>query len=301
MKSDSNRTAMLMLVFACFFWAGNALVARSVVNETGPLALAFFRWLLALLIVLPFARGIWKKSSSLLQHWPMLLLLSLVSIVGYNTFLYLAALTSSALNIGLISASMPLLTLLLARLILQQATSRLQWLSVLLACAGVVWIVCQGSWQQLLAFQFSNGDLWMLLAALDWSLYSVLLRKYQQPLQQLGLSVTELLAVLLMIGVPLLLPLWIWEQTAFNYVGLVNQQGLMALLYVAVFPSLLAYIFWIKGVASLGPAMSVMFIPLIPLFAAIGGWLWLDEFLSSWHWIGGGMILLGLFSSKKNN
>ncbi|MFE8072156.1 DMT family transporter [Marinobacteraceae bacterium S3BR75-40.1] len=294
--ADTERTwpAILGLTVTAALWAGNALVARATADAIPPVALAFWRWSLPLLYLLPYTLWVWRRYREvILAHRRRLLGLSIFSITTYNTLLYLAAQYTTAINITLVSASMPLITVALSALLLGSLPTRAQGLGALLALSGVLIILTRTEWQVLAQLSFNPGDLIMLVSILSWSIYSVLLKRWPVPIPGF-----PLLCLLITIGAPLILPFYLWEW-AFKGGFELTTNTLGALAYVGVLPSVVAYFLWNRGVARIGPANAALFFYLIPVFAAVIAVPVLGEQLAGYHLAGAGFILLGLYLASR--
>jgi drug/metabolite transporter (DMT)-like permease len=280
----------LLMVLPMLFWAGNALVGRATVGQVPPIALSFWRWALALALVLPFTfREVAAARPILLAHWRAVLGLGLFSVAAYNTLLYLALQTTTAINATLVTASMPVMILLLSRLWLGETIRRRQAIGILVSAAGMVAVVSKGDLGGLALLGLTAGDGLMLGAVLSWAVYSVMLRRYPVPVGGLAL-----LTVLIAVGVAGILPLYLWELST----GATIQPGWSAwaaIAYTAVFPSLLAYYFWNGGVARLGAATAGQYTYLMPLFTAVLAVALLDERFRWYHGLGGGLIFAGIW------
>ncbi len=278
----------LLLILPPLFWAGNSVLARGVADLIPPVALSFWRWCLALLILLPLTR------KQLVQDWPVIVanrgiifVLGLLGIASFNTLLYTAAHTTTAINIALTQAVMPAIILLISYLFFRDKVTRLQLTAVMLCVLGAGYIVIQGDLQRLLHMQFVSGDLIMLLAVILYAFYSVLLRK--RP----AIHPLSLLTCTFAVGTVLLLPLYLWErQDAMPL--LLTGPVIASLLYVATCPSILAYLYWNRGVAEIGANRAGLYINLIPLFASLLAVLLLNERFQSFHLIGILFICSGL-------
>lgn len=284
------------LLIAVLCWSGNALVARAFHEAIPPLALAFWRWSLALVILLPFtAAAVWRHRGVLRRAGWRLLVLALLAISSFNTLLYQAAQSTEAINITLLNTCLPLVAFIGGGLLLGEWPSRRAWSGLLVAAAGLVYLISQGSWARLAALNFTSGDLIMLLAISVWAFYTVLLRRWQG---FLALPTLPLLSVLIALGLPFLLPLYLLE---LSRVGGFEPSlaNLSAIGYTAVFASLLAYLGWNHGVRALGAARASMTNYLMPLFTAALGWVLLGESLQTYHWVGGGFILVGLLLTSR--
>lgn len=282
-----RRLAYLLLALTALFWAGNAVVARGLHQEVSAVTLAFARWSLASLLVLPFAwRGLRADLPALRARWPAVLLLALLGISTFNTLLYQAAHTTSATNLALVQATMPAVIVAFGFVLFGERLSRAGTLAVGLTMAGAAVVIGRGDPLALLQRQWVAGDLWMLGAVAIYALYSVLLRT--RPRVR-GLS---FVAATFVLGTLLLAPLAIWDWARH---GLPAASPLLlgGIAYVAVFPSILAYLFWNHGVATVGAGRAGLFICLIPLFTAVLAALLLQESLEPYHVLGLTLIVAG--------
>ncbi|NQD92363.1 DMT family transporter [Pseudomonas sp. CrR25] len=290
--SSSRSLATLGLLLAVLCWSGNALVARAFAGEIPPFALAFWRWSLALLLLLPFVLApLWRHRAALRTAGWRLLVLGGLGIAGYNSMLYSAAQTTVAINITLVNTCLPLMTFIGAGLLLGEWPQRRAWWGLGLAAIGLLVLITQGRWATLTALSFNRGDLIMLLAVADWALYSLLLRRWAQYL--LPIPPLALLGVLMLLGLPLILPFYLYELGQGARFAL-TPGNLGAIAYTALFASLLAYLAWNHGVRVLGAAKAALSNYLMPVFTAVLGWLLLGEGLQPFHWLGGGLIFAGL-------
>lgn len=279
------------LALAVLCWSGNALVARAFHDQIPPLALAFWRWMLALLLLAPFTvHGVWQHRALFRRAAWRLPVLALLAITAFNTLLYLAAHSTEAINITLLNTCLPLVAFLATGVLLREWPSPRAWFGLLIAAGGLLYLLAQGHLERLLGFVFTPGDLYMLLAISLWALYTVLLRRWRQWLE---VPTPVLLLVLIACGLPPLLPLYLLElQVSGGFE--VNPSTLGAIGYTAVFASLVAFWGWNSGVRAVGAARASMMNYLMPVFTALLGWLLLDERLEHYHWVGGALILAGL-------
>ena len=298
MSQPSGRTLGLAytgLVLTPLFWAGNAVVARSVVDTIPPLSLSFWRWTLALLILLPIGLPkVRQQWSVVVQRWPSMLALAAFSVGAFNTLLYLSAKTTTALNITLVNSTIPVMVALLAWILLRDRVRPFQAIGIALALLGMLVVVSRGDPGVFARLAFQPGDLIMVAAVFCWGLFSVLLRRQSVPLHPLAF-----LTVQIALGVLVILPFYLLDLLFISGGFDLAADKLPPLLYVAVFPGLLAYAFWNHGVKTIGPAKAAMFMYLNPVFAAVLAGLFLDERLSVFHFIGGLLILLGLLLTTR--
>ncbi len=297
-KTNASATKLKMLLpylgLACtsLFWAGNALVARGFNDAIPPLALAFYRWLACAILISPFiALALWRHRVYIRRYFSKLLVLAFLSITCYNSLLYISAQHTTALNITLVNALMPVTTLVMAIPLFHQRLSVKNLLGTGIAFFGAVYVILQGRPSQLLALQINQGDAVMALAMFLWSAYSVLLRKWSIPIPGF-----DLFAILLGLGLLILTPFYHWNWT---YSGSVvwTTDLFLVVGYVAVFPSLLAYLFWNYGIAATSPSTAALFAYLTPLLTGLLAIPLLQETPQPYHAIGGLAILLGLYLS----
>jgi drug/metabolite transporter (DMT)-like permease len=289
---SSVRIALAGLLLATLCWSGNALVARAFAGEIPPFALSFWRWSLALVLLLPYvAKPLWQHRAALRAASWRLLVLAGVGIAGYNSLLYAAAQTTAAINITLVNTCLPLMTFIGAGLLLGEWPHQRAWWGMAVAASGLLVLISKGSWASLSDLAFNKGDLIMLLAVADWALYSLLLRRWASYL--LPIPPLALLGVLILLGVPLILPFYLYELAQGAHFS-VTPYNLAAIGYTAIFASLLAYLAWNHAIRILGAAKAALSNYLMPVFTALLGWLLLGEGLQSYHWIGAALIFVGL-------
>jgi len=283
--------ALVGLLLACLCWAGNALVARAFHDNIPPLSLAFWRWSLALLLLLPFVSvPLWRQRAQLRQGGWRLLAVAALGVASYNSLLYTAAQSTAAINLALVNTCLPLATFLGAGLLLGDWPTRRAWLGMAVAALGLLLVIARGHWSNLVSLSFNVGDLVMLLAVVVWALYTLLLRRWAR---HLALPPLVLLGALMLLGVPMILPFYLIEYAMRGGFAL-TPSNLGAIAYTAVFASLVAYLAWNHGVLVLGAAKATLVNYLMPVFTALLGWLLLGEGLQPYHWFGAALIFAGL-------
>lgn len=279
----------LPLTLAALFWAGNYVVGRAVRTEVEPIALAFWRAVLAFAIVLPFSIGPLRRSGAALRaEWPTAAALGLLGVGLYHACTYLALSGTAAINAAMFLSAMPVAIVAASWLALGHTVTGLQAAGILLSLLGVVAVVARGDPAVLLALRFNAGDLWMLAAVPLWAAYSVLLMR-----RRLTLPPLALLTLTMGFGALFLLPLFVWDALQGGAVPR-SLAGWAGLLYVALFASVLGYWFWNQGVAAVGPNRAGTFIHLTPIFAAILAILLLGETVALYHLVGGALVFAGI-------
>jgi drug/metabolite transporter (DMT)-like permease len=291
---SQNLKAYLLLTLTVLFWSGNVVIARLLHNDISAIALASGRWWLATLIVLPFVwQHVRKDAPVLLRHWRYITLMGLLGISLFNTLLYQSAQTTTSNNIALIQTTMPAMIVILAVILYREKPGIVPLTGVFLSISGAILVVAQGQWSTLSDMNFVTGDLLMMIANLVYALYSVLLR--QMP----DMHPSSFLGGTFISGSLLLVPLFAWDLTI-HPLPVPGETLIFSLLYIAVFPSVIAYMLWNRGVALVGASISGFFICLIPVFTAVLAALFLNETLLWYHFTGLVLIVSGfvLFQTK---
>jgi len=286
-------TAYLGLSLAVFFWAVNTVIAKAVISQIKPMTLSFYRWLFALVIILPFAVSSLRKDSSLIRRsLGFLFILAVPSVAVYSSVLYFGAQYTTATNISLVVAAMPVLTLLFSWIMNKENPDKFQSIGVMISISGLLMIIAKGSLDLLLCLSFNPGDLLIVLSIASWAFYSVLLKR-----KQIHISPISFLTVLICLGIICILPFYGWEFFVFRGFE-VNSVNISIFLYLGIFPSILSYIFWNYGVRTAGASIASIFMYLLPVFTALIASVFLHEKLFSYHFYGGFLILAGLVLSS---
>ena len=290
-------TTLLVLTVPPLMWASNAIVGRMAAGTIPPLTLNFLRWVVALAVLLPFIFAQLKVDWSLgRQHWKLFAATGFLSTTCYNALQYLALITSSPINIALITAAGPIFTLLVGRAFFAAHIGRAAALGAVLSILGVAWVLLRGEIQNLTQVAFVSGDLFMLFAIGLWSVYTWLLR--ERPKAMSGYSV---LALQMIWGLAFAVPMVLAEVLWGGYPPVQwDAHALGMVMYVALGPALLAYICWQRAVALTGSQLPMFFLNLTPVFAAILAVLLLGEFPKSYHYIGLALIVVGIVLSNRD-
>jgi len=278
----------LLTAVAPLCWGGNIVLARGVADIIPPVSFAFWRWVIAFLILLPFT---WRTACNdwpvVVKSWKVMCVLSILGISFFNTMLYAAVHTTTAINGAMIQTSMPAVIILATLVLFKERVSGLQILGVAICFVGAFIVILRGRWDTLLEMSFAPGDILIMSAVFLYALYSALLRR--RP----AIHPLSFLIYTFGIGIIFLLPLYVWEQTGSATMNL-TRPVILSILYVAVFPSIVAYFCWNRGVEVLGANRTGLFINLIPVFASVLAILFLGESLQAFHLIGMGLIFGGM-------
>jgi drug/metabolite transporter (DMT)-like permease len=289
-SNTENLMAYLLLSLTTLFWAGNFVLGRSMHLVVSPIVMAELRWLLALLIISPFLLPKLKKNKAIiLQHWKILILLSILSVACFNTFIYLGLTITTATNATILQSVIPIAILVLSAFWLKEAVSKQQWLGVFISLSGVLILITKGDLSSLLEFTINQGDIYVLIAVIFWATYSILLRF--RPAELDGFT---FFGITVLIGSIALLPFALIE---YHYSPVIvwENSSLLTILYMAVFPSILAYVFWNKGVHELGAAKAGLFIHLMPCYGLVLSSFFLNEQVYPFHIGGIVLIFCGIY------
>ena len=286
--------AIILLIASSFFWSGNFFSGKiAFLSDLSPFKLSFFRWILALLILLPFTYA--QIIKDLEYYKKNILLMTIISILGvtiFNSFTYISLQTTMVINSTLMASVAPVMMIGFSWLIFRTKTTTLQFTGIVLSLLGAFAIILKGDLMNLYNLYFTAGDLWMLGAVVSWCLYSVLLKKIDSKTSQLAN-----LEVMIIIGVIFIIPFYIME--SFNSTYLPSTGLDLAIIgYVAVFASIVAFFSWNKGVSIIGPNRASLFLHLIPVFSAIWAVSFLNEKFAFFHVIGVLFILSGIILSN---
>ena len=279
----------LLLSLTSLFWAGNFVVGRAVRDAVPPIGLAFWRWVIALAILLPFvAGGLWRYRAVMRREWRILIMLGVTGVGAFHSFVYLALQSTQAVNAVLFLATTPLVIIAISW---AAFGDRIGWAGAAGAAAslaGAVLVIARGDLDVLLALRFNPGDLWMLCAVPTWAVYSVCLKRRPQDLPPL-----LLLAATMIVGTLAILPAYIWEYASGDRIRL-DAGAVLALAYVAVFASIVAYVCWNRGVKEVGPNRAGVFINLMPVFAALLAIAFLGERIAVYHLMAAVLVFAGV-------
>lgn len=282
------RAAPVLLCLTMLFWAGNSIAGRAMAGVVPPMTLSFWRWVLALALITPFAwRHLKADRAEIIRSWPMMLTLSATGVASFGALLYLGLETTTALNSLLMQAAIPPLILLFGLIVLKERTTWAQTAGVALSLLGVLVVIAQGRPWDLLHLDIHPGDGLVLVGVVLYAVYSLLLRR-KPPVHPLSL-----LWITMALSVLLLAPAYGWE-LAQGRTFTPTPQALAGLAYVAVFPSFLAYLFFNRGVELLGPARAGHFMHLMPVFGSVLAVALLGEAFHGFHAVGVALIGAGI-------
>jgi drug/metabolite transporter (DMT)-like permease len=294
MKFLRSPSPYLLLTLTSLFWAANWVVGRAMRNDMPPVAMGFWRWSIALLLLLPFVAPELKSKWHVVRaNWLVLALLGCLGAVAFNTLIYVGLQYTAVANGVLFNSFSPILIILLSWMVVRERISRLQACGVVLSLAGVLAIIARGKFSTLAAFHFNPGDLWLIAAQFLWAIYTFVLRRRPRELSAMGF-----LAAMLLLSLPFLLPFYLWEFSVRGGFAL-TPATISALAYYGTIPSIVAYLFWNRGVAQVGPNKAGLFVHLMPVFGAVLSVIFLDESLYGYHYMGAALIFTGIWLTTR--
>lgn len=289
-----NQQPYLLLSLAALFWAGNIVLGRYVAGHIPPMTLSCIRWIGSCLMLLPFAwPHLIKDWPVLRQHLPLMVALSTTGFALNNALSYWGLQFTQALNALLIQSSGPLFIALWALVLFGVKLTWAQLAGIALSLFGVLTIISRGDLSALAAISFNLGDLMMTGALVAFGLYSALMLRRPVTHQ------LSLISFTMACGALLLLPPSIWEYA--NGIRLqFDATTMLTLAYVVIFPSALAYLFFNRGIAAIGPNRAAPFFHLVPVFGSVMAILLLGEKPQLFHLAGYVMVLAGIgIASRK--
>jgi drug/metabolite transporter (DMT)-like permease len=290
-----NAHPFLLLTLTTLFWSGNFVIGRAMKNSIPPIGLAFWRWALALVILIPFSIPHLREQWLILKlNWRWLTVFGVLGVSCFNTFVYIGLHSTTATNALIINSVIPVLIVLLSRLLAATPVSGRQAIGITISLCGVLTIISRANPDVILALKINSGDVWILLAVISWAFYTFLLRH-----RPAGLHPLSFLTSIVAIGLMPLSILYAWELSQGGRFEL-NPANITSILYVALFPSVLAFIFWNQSVREVGPNKAGLFLYLMPVFGAILSAVFLGESIRSFHLVGMALIFYGIHLTTRS-
>lgn len=278
----------LLLTLTALIWGGNAVAGRMAVGELSPMVLVCLRWVIVVgVLAVAARRQVAAEWPVLRRHWLRIAAMAAFGYTSFNALFYVAARTTTAINIGMIQGIMPALVIGGTYLAYRTPITAMQVVGLLIALAGMVVTAIRGDLDVLRQLSFVEGDLWMVLACLLYAGYGVSLRSRPavSPLAFFGALALAALAT----SVPLLA-----YEVALGEQLWPSPKGLLILFFVAIFPSFVSQLLFMRGVELIGPGRAGLFINLVPVFAALLGVVILGETFAPYHAVALGLVLAGI-------
>ena len=279
-----------LAVLATLIWSGNFIVARGVIKDIQPVTLAFYRWLCATVIILPFAWKYFTAEAGIIKEriW-FFVLAAATGVSMFNTFVYIAGHHSTAINMVILcTCSSPIMSVILSRIFLKEKIPPLRIAGMIVCVIGVLLLLSKGHLENLLSFRFTKGDWWILAAALSFAVYNTSVKKRPKSMHPVSF-----LFIIFLIGTIVLLPFYLWELK--NEGGFAITVGnISTIIYLGLGASVICFYIWNKAIVALGAGRTALFGNLIPVFSSIEAVFLLNEKITSIHIISFILVVAGL-------
>lgn len=280
---------------ATAIWAGNFIAARALADQIPPIQFNFWRWVVALIVILPFGlKRLPKDWSYARNNFGYLSLMAILGVTLMNSFIYKAGQTTESLNMALIMPFTPAAIVILARAVYGEKISWQRGVGLTVATAGILVLICRGSWKTLAAWSFQNGDFWTLGCMLCFALYSLFMRKRSREVSNVGFNI-----LVFALGIAYTLPL-VAAELVFEPLPAFNYAAIIGILYSGVGCSALAFWLWTAAIDNIGPVKAGIIYYTLPFFAAIMANVVLGEKVTATQGIGGFMIIFGVIAATIN-
>ena len=291
---NKNNLAYLLLIFTTIFWSGNFIVGKAAsLYQIPPFSLNFYRWFFAGLILLPFTfKELINKKNYIYQNIGFFIILGISSITIFNSIVYYSLYYTQVISGVLMISTIPVWIIFIASILNIEKTNAFQIIGVGLSLIGVIFIITKADLNLIKNLDFNKGDLSMIVAMFAWAVYSALLKKKKYEISQLAL-----LQVVIILGLIFLIPIYFIEMNLGHLIVL-ELPFYLTLSYVVIFPGLLAFFFWIKGISIIGANRAGVFLHLMPIFGAIMAMIIFDEKFMYYHLLGAIFILAGITLSN---
>ena len=287
---SKTNLAYILLVLTTIFWSGNFIVGKAAtIYEIPPFSLNFFRWLFAGIILLPFTfKEIFLKKNYIKENIGLFIILGITSITVFNSIVYYSLYFTQVITGVLMISTIPVWIILISSLLKIEKTNIYQIFGILLSLIGVVAIITKSDLEVIKGLEFNKGDLSIIIAMFSWAIFSTLLKK-----KKLEVSQITLLQVVIIFGLIFLTPIYIIELLLGNYI-ILDKPFFLTLAYVVIFPGLLSFLFWIKGISVIGANRSGIFLHLMPIFGSVFAIIIFKEKIMFYHLIGAIFIIFGI-------
>ena len=275
--------------------ASNLIVARGGVEHVPPISLAFWRWAVVVLILLPFTYSLIMSNFKIIKkEFKKLFFLGAMGCGVCGAFPFLAGETTTVTNMGIIYTSSPIFIILISAIFFNEKINFIKIIGLISCLIGVFAIIIKGDLNLLLNLNFTIGDLWMLAAAVGWALYSIYLFYWKSEL-----PIFQRFTLVALFGAISLLPFYIIEEIVFQRTSF-NLQFFLWVIFAAISPGIIAFTLYTKAQKSLGASLTGFTLYVFTIYAAVYGFVFFDEKLETFHYIGTVLVFIGVYLAKKN-
>ncbi|MBM3502270.1 MAG: DMT family transporter [Alphaproteobacteria bacterium] len=282
------------IVYSVLLGSANNVIGRAIVDEMPPFTLSAIRFLTAVIALVPLALpALMRQREVFLRHWKFMVVMSVLGISVYNPAVYYALRTTTAVNASLLSASMPVICLLLSWLFFRERATWLRGLGIVVSLVGVLATVTRGDPALLISLQINEGDLLVLVGLLSWCVFTVNLRRLPA-----GLDPFAFMQVTMVIGLLAMSPLVVLELENGPTPNF-STDNIVAVLYLGIGVAVGAYYCWNRGVAGVGATVAAQYAYLSPIYASLLAVIFLGEAVHGFHLVSIVLIFLGIFLSTR--
>ena len=276
--------------------ASNLVVARGGVEFVPPISLAFWRWTIVFLILLPFTYLSLKRNYKIIQkEYKKLFFLGAMGCGVCGAFPFLAGQTTTVANMGIIYTSSPIFIILISALFFKEKITLTKVIGLVACLIGVFAIIIKGDLELLINLKFTIGDLWMLAAAIGWALYSIYLFYWKTELE-----IFQRFTLVAFFGAVSLFPFYIGEEVYFQRT-VFNNEFFLWTIFAAVSPGIIAFTLYTLAQKQLGASLTGFTLYIFTVYAAIYGYILFDEQLENYHYLGTVLVFFGVYLAKKKD
>jgi drug/metabolite transporter (DMT)-like permease len=284
----------LLLALASLFWSGNHILGRAIAGHVPPIGISTVRWLIPALLLWPMARHHLKHDWPLIRtHWGIMLWLGITGGALFTALQYVGLQYTSALNVSVLNSLVPVLIVAAGAILFRDGIGARQIAGITTSSVGVLIIIARGQFETLRHLEFNWGDLIIVFNMIVFAIYATYLRQRPQ------IHWLSFIFVLAVISAASTMPFFIWESVAGNTFNPTLLTAI-AIVYVAIFPSVLAFAAWNRGVELIGASRSGPFLHLIPIYTALLATALLGEILTAHHVMGFVLITVGVWLASRN-
>ena len=290
----NNFYPYLLLFIQPIFMASNIIVARGGVEYVPPVSLAFWRWLTVFIILMPFFfEEVIKKKKDFKREFFKLFFLGLMGCGVCGAFPFIAGMSTTMANMGIIYTSSPIFIIVLSVLFFGDKINLSRIIGLILCLSGVLIIICKGDLTYLINFKFTSGDLWMLGAAIGWAIYSIFLINWKS-----SFSLMARFTLIAFFGAISLFPFYLIEETYFFNTAF-NNNFIFWVLFAAISPGIIAFTLYTKVQKYVGASLAGFTLYIFSIYSAIYGIILFDETLLSFHYYGAALVFIGVYLARK--
>ena len=274
--------------------ASNLIVARGGVEYVPPISLAFWRWAVVVLLVLPFTYSLLIKNSKIIKkEFKKLFFLGAMGCGICGAFPFLAGETTTVTNMGIIYTSSPIFIIILSVMFFKDKINLSGIIGFILCLTGVLAIISKGKLDLLINFKFTSGDLWMVGAAIGWAVYSIYLLNWKS-----NFSLMARLTLIALFGAVSLFPFYLLEEIVY-FITVFHSNFFFWVLFAAISPGIIAFTLYTRVQKHLGASLAGFTLYIFSIYSAIYGIILFKESLLSFHYFVAAFVFAGVYLARK--